>query len=212
MNKTRESNQRILVVDDLQENIKVIGILLRNKGYLISIAQSGIQALKIIEQNPPDLILLDIIMPEMDGYEVCRRIKANESSKDIPVIFMTAKTSIEDKVKGLNLGAVDYITKPFQQEEVLARVNNHLQIRKLTLQLHETNETLEKRVKQRTNALDELNKKLRCEISDCMAAKKALRESEERYRSVFEAPADALVPNCARPTAGTVRAVSVRSE
>ena len=91
---------------------------------------NGRQALQAVEQDPPDLILLDITMPEMDGYEVCRRLKANERSRDVPVIFLTALTDTADKVRAFDAGGVDYVTKPFQFEEVLARVKTHIALRR----------------------------------------------------------------------------------
>lgn len=117
----------ILVVDDQPNNLKVVSDVL-NQEYDISIADNGKSALKILENLTPDLILLDIIMPEMDGYELCQIIKKNDKLKDIPIIFLTAKTETDDIVKGFDLGAVDYITKPFQVKEVLSRIKTHLNL------------------------------------------------------------------------------------
>ena len=126
----RENNKQkdlILVVDDQANNLNVISSVL-GKDYAISIANNGFNALKILDRVSPALILLDIMMPEMDGYEVCKRIKGNEKTKEIPIIFLTAKTDIEDIVKGFDHGAVDYITKPFNVKEVRVRVKNHLEM------------------------------------------------------------------------------------
>ena len=112
----------ILVVDDNHENLKVVGNFLKEKNYKIAMATDGKSALKILENNSIDLILLDIMMPEMDGFEVCRQLKENPSTRDIPVIFLTARTETEDIVKGFQLGGVDYITKPFSMEELLYRI------------------------------------------------------------------------------------------
>src|ERR671932_1424851 len=123
-NDTLETGE-ILLVDDISANLKLISDFLRDSGFKVRGAKSGLQALKILEKASPDLILLDVLMPEMDGFETCRRLKAWEKTKDIPVIFMTAIadcSSPENKVKGLALGAVDYISKPIQLQEVLARV------------------------------------------------------------------------------------------
>lgn len=123
------SDSTILVVDDNKENISVIGGLLKDLKYRIAIATSGIKALELVEEHEVDLILLDIMMPEIDGYEVCRKLKENPKTRGIPVIFLTAKTDPDDLVKGFDLGAVDYVTKPFNKAELIARVNTHLKLR-----------------------------------------------------------------------------------
>ncbi len=131
----------ILVVDDTPANIDVAkGVL--SEDYRIQAAVNGPMALKVIEKKAPDLILLDIMMPEMDGYEVCRRIKENESTRDIPIIFLTAKAEVEDETKGLSLGAVDYITKPISPPILKERVRTHLELRKARLVLEEQNREL----------------------------------------------------------------------
>jgi len=120
----------ILIVDDEPKNLQVLGNMLRERDYKVSAATNGRQALEMTDISHPDLILLDIIMPEPDGLQVCKQLKASEEKKDIPVIFLTAKTDTEDIVKGFELGAVDYITKPFNLTELLARVKTHLELRK----------------------------------------------------------------------------------
>ncbi|HEY9876156.1 MAG TPA: response regulator, partial [Candidatus Obscuribacterales bacterium] len=119
-----ETNEKgiILIVDDIPANLGVLFDFLAYSGFKVLVARDGESAIQKVEYALPDLILLDVLMPRMDGFETCRRLKENESTKDIPIIFMTALTDTVDKVKGLSLGAVDYITKPFQHEEVLARV------------------------------------------------------------------------------------------
>jgi len=124
------SNIRILVVDDTPKNIQLLGTVLRDEGYETNVAQSGEQALKILEKVRPDLILLDVMMPGLDGFETCKRLKADPVTSSIPVIFLTAKTETADIVKGFELGAVDYVTKPFNTTELLARVNTHVQLKK----------------------------------------------------------------------------------
>lgn len=119
-------SSRILVVDDTPANIQVLSSTLKEKGYQISVATSGPQALGIVARLRPDLILLDVVMPEMDGFETCRRLKESDASKDIPVIFITARTETTDIVRGFEAGAVDYVAKPFNTYELLARVNTHL--------------------------------------------------------------------------------------
>jgi len=122
-------NIYILVVDDNLENLKVVSNLLRERKYKIALAQDGLSALKVLEENKIDLILLDVMMPDMDGFEVCKVLQENPDKKDIPVIFLTAKNDTDDIVKGFQLGGVDYITKPFNREELIARVNNHIQLK-----------------------------------------------------------------------------------
>lgn len=121
----------ILVVDDNQENLKVVSNFLKEKGYKIALALDGNNALKVLESTRIDLILLDIMMPVMDGFEVCQLIKSKKELKEIPIIFLTAKTETDDIVKGFQLGGVDYITKPFKKEELFARINNHIQLKQI---------------------------------------------------------------------------------
>ncbi len=125
----------ILIVDDIPANLDVISDALSNAGFDVAIATSGERALQQIGRKQPDLILLDIMMPGIDGFETCRRLKANPRTSGIPVIFMTALADTDSKVQALELGAVDYVTKPFQEQEVLARVKTHLQLRQLTQNL-----------------------------------------------------------------------------
>lgn len=124
-------SNRILVVDDTPANIQVLSSTLKDKGYQISAATSGAQALTAVGRLQPDLILLDVMMPEMDGFETCRRLKESELTRDIPVIFLTARTETADIVRGFEAGAVDYVAKPFNTWELLARVNTHLTVDQL---------------------------------------------------------------------------------
>jgi len=119
----------ILIVDDVAKNLQVLGNILSKKGYKIAIATNGEQALLRIRQNLPDLILLDVMMPDMDGFEVCKKLKEVPETSEIPVIFLTGKTETGDIVKGFELGAVDYVVKPFNSTELLARVNTHLSLK-----------------------------------------------------------------------------------
>ena len=120
----------VLIVDDTLENLRLLADLLGEQGYEVRPVTNGRQALQAVEQDPPDLILLDINMPEMDGYEVYRRLRLNERCRDLPVIFLTALSDTVDKVRAFNMGVVDYITKPFQLEEVLARVRTHIALQR----------------------------------------------------------------------------------
>jgi len=133
----------LLIVDDVPTNLKVLFTYLREFGFDLRVAEDGEDALKQISYTKPDLILLDIMMPGIDGFETCRRLKANQETLDIPVIFMTALTDTIDKVKGLKMGAVDYISKPVQHEEVLARVTTHLTLRNQQRMLEKQNSELE---------------------------------------------------------------------
>ncbi|MBD2493994.1 response regulator [Nostoc sp. FACHB-280] len=128
-------NNSILVVDDVPINIKILLEILTQAGYRVSVAKNGKSALEKVEEAIPNLILLDVMMPGMDGFETCRILKANPKTKDIPIIFMTALSEPVNKIKGLQLGAVDYITKPIEHEEVLARINVHLELRRTQLKL-----------------------------------------------------------------------------
>ncbi len=125
----RAKKKTVLVVDDNLHNLQFLGNILGKNGYEPTMTRNGAQALLFLEKRQPDLILLDIMMPVMDGYEVCKRLKMDVGLKDIPVIFITAKTAPEDIVKGFEAGAVDYITKPFNSAELLARVKTHIEMK-----------------------------------------------------------------------------------
>ncbi|MDO9256110.1 MAG: response regulator [Bacteroidales bacterium] len=133
----------ILIVDDVPANLKVLGDILKGEGYKVRPVPNGALALKVAEKEKPDLILLDIMMPDMDGYEVCRRLKEMEDLKDIPVIFISALNDTKDIVKALQSGAVDFITKPFQSEEIAARVNTHLKLHRQSIMLREQSKQLQ---------------------------------------------------------------------
>ncbi len=143
------SEANIMVVDDTPANLRLLEGMLRERGHEVRSFPRGALALKAAENDPPDLILLDITMPEMDGFKVCQHLKENENLKEIPVIFISARTEMFDKVKAFRSGGVDYITKPFQFEEVLARVETHLQLRQYQVELEWRNKELQQ-------ALDEL--------------------------------------------------------
>lgn len=140
----QKNKNLILVVDDNFKNLQLIGNVLRQEDYEIAIATTGIQAIKTTKEIKPDLVLLDIMMPEMDGYEVCRQLKLDEETVEIPVIFLTAKTNSEEIIKGLELGAVDYITKPFNNKELLLRVKTHLELKNSKEELRKINATKDK--------------------------------------------------------------------
>jgi sigma-B regulation protein RsbU (phosphoserine phosphatase) len=133
------AKESILIVDDAPANLRLLSQMLSKRGYGVRAATSGKRALASVRKAPPDLILLDIKMPSMDGYEVCRRLKADPSTRNIPVIFISALDEIQDKVQAFATGGVDYVTKPFQIEEVMARAETHLALRRLQKQLRDAN-------------------------------------------------------------------------
>lgn len=164
----------ILIVDDSPTIVDMLRDLLHGNNFSVLIATNGHEAIKQANEGQPDLIILDIMMPDIDGFETCRRLKLDEKTRDIPVIFMTALSTTGDKVKGFELGAVDYITKPVQPAELLARINTHLSIRKLQLNLQEQNKALQEENFRRRRVQD------------------ALRESRERYRLLAENSTDLI--------------------
>lgn len=168
----------ILIVDDNPTNLEILSGTLANSGWEILVAIDGESAIEQARYAHPDLIVLDVMMPGIDGFETCHRLKTDPELCDLPIIFMTALSDTADKVKGLSLGAVDYITKPFQQEEVLARVNAHLQIRQLTKQLQQ--EVCERKAAQ--SALQLANQELERRVQE-RTAKLALSESQLRQRT-----------------------------
>jgi len=164
---TDDTTSTILIVDDDPTNLGVLVDTLNSEAINVSVATSGENALDMVKDVEPDLILLDVMMPEMDGFETCRRFKNNAATQDIPVIFLTALIEVADKIRGFETGGIDYITKPFQQEEVLSRVAAHLTIQRQQKQLRTLNACLEaertsltERVRERTVELQRLNAEL----------------------------------------------------
>jgi len=137
-----EPHEEILIVDDVLENLRLLSQMLTEHGYGVRAVRNGSHALMAARAAPPDLILLDIVMPEMDGYEVCRQLKEDERTQDIPVLFISALGDVENKLKAFSSGGVDYVTKPFQAPEVLARVRTHLALRRLNRNLRTANAEL----------------------------------------------------------------------
>lgn len=169
----------ILVVDDTLANLHLLGDILKKSGYNVRPATNGQLALRSVAARPPDLILLDVRLPDMDGYEICRQLKKDERNIDIPVIFISALGEASEKVEGFEAGGVDYITKPFELREVLARVKTHLRLKKL-------NERLELEVQERTKELTKANRQLHQEIVERKQAENLLRKSEELYRTLVD--------------------------
>ncbi len=160
-------HQILLIIDDELTTLTVMEEYLGKAGFKIIKVQSGEEGIALAHSYQPDLILLDIVMPRIDGFETCRRLKANKATHEIPVIFMTVLNSIRDKIKGFEVGGIDYITKPIQQAEVLARLNTHLSLRAMQ------------------KYLEKQNTRLKQEIVRCERTEEALRDSEERFKAIF---------------------------
>jgi response regulator RpfG family c-di-GMP phosphodiesterase len=173
-NKAQKNKAKILVVDDTPASLKLLTEIMKAEGYEVRSAISGELALNAAISNPPDLILLDIRMPEIDGFEVCRRLKANPVTQDVPVIFVSAASETDEKVQGFQLGAVDYVTKPYQRDELLSRVRAHLE-------LHQLRHHLTDVVNERTAQLMESEKKLKNNLLDSVALLAAIVEMRDPY-------------------------------
>lgn len=188
MSGTSVATESILIVDDNQNNIQVLFDFLKKSGYKVLVARNGQSAIDKVEYSPPDLILLDVIMPGMDGFETCQQLKSSHSQaiKEIPVIFMTALADTENKIKGFNSGAVDYITKPFQYDEVLARVRTHLNIRKLTKEMQSQNELLQSEIREREKLAEELERRVE-ERTEELTSTNTRLQREIKERSLAEA-------------------------
>ncbi|TXT35185.1 MAG: hypothetical protein FD135_5047, partial [Comamonadaceae bacterium] len=185
------SSATILIVDDMPSNLGMAVNLLEGRGYRVAIAQDGEEGLQRAQLLQPDLILLDVMMPGADGFEICSRLKSLKETREIPVIFMTALASSEYKVKGFAAGGVDYVTKPLQIDEVLARVDTHLKLHAAHQRLEEQHaqlqayqEDLERRVAERTVELSVANLQLQVEIEERRQAELALEESRAQLRSL----------------------------
>lgn len=155
-----ESSHTILIVDDVSRNIQILGNILAKENYHIAYARSGPEALKIAAQQNFDLILLDIMMPGMDGYEVCKKLKDNKHTKETPIIFLTAKADMESIIHGFAIGGQDYITKPFNSAELLSRVKTHILLQEQKKLLRHANSQLEEKVAERTAQLESANQRL----------------------------------------------------
>ena len=168
------TKEDILIVDDTPENLRLLSKMLTKEGYNIRKALNGQMALTAVQSVVPDLILLDIMMPSMDGYQVCKHLKADPRTAEIPVIFLSALSDAFDKVKAFGVGGADYITKPFQLEEVLTRVQNQLTLKAAKIQNQQINAQLEERVKERTHQLELANQELKRQISERMLLQEQL--------------------------------------
>ncbi|MEI6681631.1 MAG: response regulator [Bacteroidota bacterium] len=178
------SQYRILIVDDNPQNLQVLGRLLQEKNYEIEFSTNGMAALEWLQLQPFDLILLDINMPEMDGFEVCRRIRSEASLNNVPVIFLSADSDRESILKGFEFGAQDYVTKPFDSRELAVRVRTHLSLKESLEKLERANRYLEEKVAERTAHLREANEKLTSLNGELLEAKEKAEESD-RLKSAF---------------------------
>ncbi|MCC3406669.1 MAG: response regulator [Microcoleus sp. PH2017_10_PVI_O_A] len=168
-NQSRTSSAIILIVDDTADNVRLLSTILTEEGYQVRKALNGKRALATVQEFPPNLILLDVMMPQMNGYEVCAQLKASPKTSFIPVIFLSALGDVVDKVKAFDVGAVDYITKPFQDKEVLARVANQLTI-----------QSQQKLLQEQTKQLEELVERLQNEIKERQEVELALRVAQKK--------------------------------
>ena len=162
----RDDDINILVVDDMADNLRVLAKTLTKHGYKVRCAKDGLTALMGINKIRPNLILLDIKMPDLDGYQVCQKLKTDEKTRNIPIIFLSALDDVSDKVKAFEVGGADYITKPFQVKEVLVRVRNQIALQSARAEISQLNQQLEQRVNQRTAQLETANLKLQQEIKE----------------------------------------------
>jgi len=180
--------QTILIIDDLQENLRLLAKILQNQGYKVRPIRNAYRGLMIAQQEAPDLILLDIKMPEIDGFEVCQQLKADERTQDIPVIFISALDEVFDKLQAFQVGGVDYVTKPFEEAELLARIETQLTMCQLRQELQTANETLEEKVRLRTVDLAEANSQLHSEIE----RRKQQQQEKDRLFAVVSQQSDQL--------------------
>jgi two-component system sensor histidine kinase/response regulator len=178
---TFEQNPKILIIDDIASNIQVVANLLKKNNYNISYAQSGKTGLERANQIDFDLILLDIMMPEMDGFEVCHHLKKNQKTKDIPIIFLTAKTTEDSLKKGFEAGAIDFIQKPFKADELLARVNTHIQLKTVREILSATNIELQQANANKDKLLSIIAHDLRNPFSVLITFSKLLLDSIDDF-------------------------------
>jgi two-component system sensor histidine kinase/response regulator len=207
----------ILIVDDTPDNLRLLSIMLTEQGYKVRKAINGQRALQAVEAVPPDLILLDIRMPDMTGYDVCRRLKESEHTQDIPIIFISALDDVLDKVTAFDVGGVDYITKPFQAQEVLVRIGTHLNIKRLQQTLQAQNTQLQQEIHERQlelrkrmaaeDALKTLNQDLEHRVQERTAelqtANEQLRTLEINLRQQLNVFLHAVSHDLRNPVTGT---------
>jgi signal transduction histidine kinase len=193
-------NSNILIVDDTPDALRLLAQMLSQYGYKIRVANNAAQALDAVQSKPPDLILLDVMLPDLNGYQVCAQLKANPTTREIPVIFLSALNQAIDKVKAFTVGGVDYVSKPFDQGELVARVETHLALQKMRQRLEERNAALqraqaeleqhrlhlEERIVERTAELSQTNQQLAAEIAERQQVERELAQSREQLRNLAE--------------------------
>ncbi|MCC0177711.1 EAL domain-containing protein [Waterburya agarophytonicola K14] len=180
-----QTKLKILVVDDKPENLRLLSNALSHEKYEVKCVINGEMALMVANSVTPDLILLDVMMPDLNGYQVCEKLKADEKTKDIPIIFLSANNDSIDRIKALRVGAVDYINKPFQINEVLLRIKNQLQLKAARQEISKLNTELERRIQERTAQLEAANQELKYEIKEREQVTRLLRQSEEKLESIL---------------------------
>ncbi len=173
--ETVEQPPLILLVDDIPENIQILHQILSTEHYSFAIASSGKETFAVLEKKLPDLILLDIMLDDMDGFEICRRLKEEPVTAEVPVIFLTARVRLEDKVRGFKLGAVDYITKPFEEAEVVARVRSHVYSKR-------ANDT----IKMYNRQLEDYNRELAGKNKQIFQQKQELEENVQKLEESYQ--------------------------
>jgi len=185
MNQNTVVKKTVLVVDDIEQNVMVVSQILRTAGYNVIPAFSGATALGILEKRQPHLILLDVMMPDMDGFEVCERIKSMENLRSIPIIFLSALHDTDKKVKALEVGGVDYITKPFQEAEVIARVNLHIRTHELELERKMHIDQLQELNSEKDRLMGIVSHDLRSPLSGIVGLSELMKEVQEPVDSEF---------------------------
>lgn len=184
-NNRNSEHPEILIVDDSKDNLEMISHILSQENYRFHTSSSGVQALEMAESLRPDLILLDIMIPEIDGYEVCNVLKSSELTNDIPVIFISAKTKPDDKILGFDAGAVDYITKPFHRAEMVSRIRTHLALKFARDDLHRANQEIQNQNLKLEAAYEELQKIARTDSLTKLSNRRDLYDHMETERSRF---------------------------
>ncbi len=184
-----EKLNHILIVDDVPENVQLVGSMLQRRGYRVSLAEHGEQALSLIEQDPPHLILLDISMPDMDGFDVCNRLKNDPKTRDIPIIFLTAFSDKGRVIQGFEIGAVDYVTKPFNSAELFSRIRTHLDLRftkELVMQRNQQLQELNDQLHQASQDKDELLGIVAHDLKSPLSAIRSIAETLTNDKSLTD--------------------------
>ncbi|AFZ35636.1 response regulator receiver modulated diguanylate cyclase/phosphodiesterase with PAS/PAC sensor(s) [Stanieria cyanosphaera PCC 7437] len=177
--------QSILIIDDNSNNLKILSETLIQAGFNVAVAIDGEMAIKQLEYHRPELILLDVLMPNLNGYEVCQQLKAKQQTRDIPVIFLSALDDAFDKVRAFSVGGVDYVTKPFQADEIIARIKHQLELQAAKAEISQLNKNLEQKVHQRTIELENVIDKLHQEIAQHQQTQQLLKDSECKLENIL---------------------------